>query len=759
MPEASAFLWNPRLLLQLNCRGYAVAQHMQPEPAKYSRGPVLEQQTFMLPEHKYFAHHPGRFVYVKDEANGEIFSVPYEPVRRPAAEFVFSVGKSDIEWRLVQSGLAMRWSVSVPCNDTIELWTLEVRNPGTSARRLSIYPCFSIGFMSWMNQAARYRSESGGIVASSVTPYQKLEDCDAVLALKDKVFLLHGVAPDAWEASQTAFEGEGGLHYPDGISAERLGCGEAHHETPLAALQYRREFAPGAALRFDFVFGPARDDEEIAALRNKYLGDRKFQSAREDHSRFLRDNVGCLKIRTPDSALDNFVNHWLDRQVFYHGIANRFCTDPQTRNYLQDHLGMVFVRPDTSRAAILFALRQQLADGAMPDGIILAAGAELKYINQVPHSDHSAWLPVLLQAYLDETNDAALLDERVAGQTVSDRVTAAMRALIRNRDARGLSLIAQGDWCDPMNMVGHKGRGVSGWLSMATVHALQTWAEICERRGDDTVAREMASAAAEITTAVQEYLWDTDWFARGITDDNRRFGVSADGEGRIFLNAQSWAMISGIASPAQRDKLLAAVDKELGTPYGMMTLAPAYTRFRDDVGRLTQKFPGTAENGAIYNHDAAFYVYALYAIRDADRAFEQLRRMIAGPSAQDYRQRGQLPVFVPNYYRGAAGELPRTAGKSSQLVNTGAASWLYRILVEELFGLKGVPDGLRVDPCLPTAWRHAFAARRFRGAHFDVSYRRDATTAGILVDGEALDGHVLTDVKAGRTYRVEVGLP
>jgi cellobionic acid phosphorylase len=269
----------------------------------------------------------------------------------------------------------------------------------------------------------------------------------------------------------------------------------------------------------------------------------------------------------------------------------------------------------------------------------------------------------------------------------------------------------------------------------------------------------MASTAAEITTAVREHLWDTDWFARGITDDNRRFGVSADDEGRIFLNAQSWAMISGVASPAQRDKLLVAVDKELGTPYGMMTLAPAYTRFRDDVGRLTQKFPGTAENGAIYNHDAAFYVYALYAIRDADRAFEQLRRMLAGPSGQDYRQRGQLPVFVPNYYRGAARELPRTAGKSSQLVNTGAASWLYRILVEELFGLKGVPDGLRIDPCLPTAWQHAFAARRFRGAHFAVSYRRAATTAAILVDGEALDGPVLRNVKAGRTYRVEVSLP
>ena len=51
------------------------------------------------------------------------------------------------------------------------------------------------------------------------------------------------------------------------------------------------------------------------------------------------------------------------------------------------------------------------------------------------------------------------------------------------RDARGLSYIAQGDWCDPMNMVGYQGRGVSGWLSVATAYALQLWASICERHG------------------------------------------------------------------------------------------------------------------------------------------------------------------------------------------------------------------------------------------------------------------------------------
>src|SRR5690554_3786144 len=130
-------------------------------------------------------------------------------------------------------------------------------------------------------------------------------------------------------------------------------------------------------------------------------------------------------------------------------------------------MGLTYIQPDAARGAFLLALSQQEASGAMPDGILLHDEAELKYINQVPHTDHCVWLPVCLQAYLDETNDVGLLDEPVSdaeGQhlTVFERIGRAMDWLLQARDERGLSYIAQGDWCDPMNMVGYKGKGVSG---------------------------------------------------------------------------------------------------------------------------------------------------------------------------------------------------------------------------------------------------------------------------------------------------------
>jgi cellobiose phosphorylase len=65
-------------------------------------------------------------------------------------------------------------------------------------------------------------------------------------------------------------------------------------------------------------------------------------------------------------------------------------------------------------------------------------------------------------------------------------------------------------------------------------------------------------------------------------------------------------------------------------------------------------------------------------------------------------QRGQLPVFIPNYYRGAYRQIPRTAGRSSHLFNTGTVPWVYRCLIDGLFGLQGSQEGLQIKPQLPS---------------------------------------------------------
>ncbi|MDZ7923664.1 MAG: NdvB protein [Marinagarivorans sp.] len=767
MPRAAAFLWNKHMMIQMNCRGFAIAQHMQPEPGKYAYAPNLEAKTFMQPEQPYFAHHPGRFVYIKDEDTGEIFSAPYEPVRKKAPSFVFSAGKGDIKWKVTDLDIEIQLTVSLPVDDVVELWSLSVKNLGTKTRNLSIYPFFTIGYMSWMNQGAMYRPDLGGIVASCVTPYQKVNDYPMIKTLKDKTFFLHDTPPHGWEVARERFEGEGGLHNPDALQTESLSNGDALYETPAAVLQYRESLASNESKNYRFIFGPAHNDTEIQYLRDKYLSANAFEKTAAAFAAYLAKGDGVLKIHTPDEGLNNFVNHWLGRQVYYHGDVNRLTTDPQTRNYLQDNMGMTYILPNITRAAFLLALSQQEASGSMPDGILIHKDAELKYINQIPHTDHCVWLPVCLQAYLDETGDYELLNQPVISAetgetaTVFERITNAMRWLLKDRDYRGLNFIAQGDWCDPMNMVGHKGKGVSGWLSVATVYALKLWAGVAKTLAKHVVTVEMLEGAEQITASVQKHLWDGDWFGRGITDDGVVFGISKDIEGRLFLNPQSWAMLAGIATQEQQTKMIQAIEEQLETPYGVTMFAPAFTKMREDVGRVTQKFPGSAENGSVYNHAAMFYIYSLYAATpsadNSQRAFKLLRQMIPGPDTADYLQRGQMPVYIPNYYRGAYYQFPRTAGRSSQLFNTGTASWYYRALIDGLFGVKGCREGLCISPQLPQDWQHASITRHFRGATFAISYTR-GEVFNVNVDGADIEGNIIRTIEAGQTHLVIVTL-
>jgi cellobionic acid phosphorylase len=206
--------------------------------------------------------------------------------------------------------------------------------------------------------------------------------------------------------------------------------------------------------------------------------------------------------------------------------------------------------------------------------------------------------------------------------------------------------------------------------------------------------------------------------------------------------------------------MLPQVDEQLGSPYGVAMFGPPFSAMREDVGRVTQKYPGQGENGAVYNHASIFYIYSLYTIGENDRAYKLLRQMLPGPSEEDYLQRGQMPVYIPNYYRGAWKLFPDRAGRSSQMFNTATVSWAYRCFIERLCGLRGDPEGLLIQPQLPSSWSGLKATRLFRGATFEVEIRRgDVKEVTVSQDGQVLPEAHVKNIQAGATYRLDVVIP
>tara|TARA_B100000809_G_scaffold72765_1_gene70488 strand:+ start:1737 stop:2147 length:411 start_codon:yes stop_codon:yes gene_type:complete len=131
------------------------------------------------------------------------------------------------------------------------------------------------------------------------------------------------------------------------------------------------------------------------------------------------------------------------------------------------------------------------------------------------------------------------------------------------------------------------------------------------------------------------------------------------------------------------------------------------------------------------------------------------------PSIESADITGQLPIYVPNYYRGAYYQLPKQAGRSSHLFNTGTTSWLYRCLVEELCGLKCCVSGLKIAPKMPTKLQYLSGQRLFRGAIINFYIKQDINiiVMEITLDKKVIAGNVLTNLQSGQHYQLQVRVP
>ncbi len=706
----------------------------------------------------------GKFVYLRDQQSGEVW--PNVPIHSDHGYSAYRCTHAQGYTRITaeRNGIETDFLIYVPLDETAEIWQVTMRNTTDRPRRIKAFP-----YQQWLLTAptgitddltytrAGYDERLEAIVArttNTTSPFMY----DA--------FMTADFEPDDWDSRYDSFIGTyGRLDLPDAVAAGAGTRSPASGERMVGALGKTVELPPGESATFRVLTGVCESVEGVSqcptvvpVLKGRYLADDGANIALDDIKAFWRERRETLTCRTPDPTVNIIASSWVKWQNT-HTIRHGRGAYRGFRDILQDSMGITPLEPGLTRHWLIESFKRQYANGLCVRGWDPVSGG----IDRRLHRDSPIWAPITLSTYLRETGDLELLDEPVPfldeGEAgVFDHALAGMRRLYDERAANGLCLIGDGDWNDSLDEVAPEGKGQSAWLTIAARYGMLTLAEIARHSGRGEQADSLESWADELKDAVNEHAWDGRWYLYAITDDGDPVGSHQNAEGQIHLNCQTWAVFSGVAEGDRLASVLDVIDSELDTEFGPVLMHPAYTTYTRGIGKVSGKNPGHAENGPIYSHGVAFKMLADLAIGRGDKAFESYIRACPAATDKDPDHFLAEPYAAVRHIIGPSD--PTRFGAAPYSGNTAWPAWTFHLLYERMLGVMPWYDGLRIAPCIPSAWHEFEVVRPFRGATYRVSVSNpDGVQAGVRrieVDEQVLEGDVVPVFADGEEHRVDV---
>ena len=742
----------------------------------------------------------GRYLYLRDVESGDVWAASWKPVGAPYDAYRVRHGFGYTVYEQEHGGIRSEWTVFVPPDAPCEVWSLKLANLGSTARRLDATTWFE-----WiLGMSPDDHREFHRLFVE--TAYR--EDLRALTARKclwgfgDEqgrwnnvswpytAFLACSRVPDSHDADKESFLGRYGEERdPEGMRTERLAGRTGRFGDPGAALRVRADLAPGATDEIVFVLGAVRDGggypdakaagqappdrndhpttapEDLETVVRRYASPEGARKALADVHAFWSGFLDAERVETPDPAFDGMVNGWLK----YQAISGRLWAKTAMyqvsagygfRDQLQDCQVFLSCRPDLAKRQILLHAAHQFQAGDVLHWWLTIRGGGPRGTC----SDDLLWLPFVVDAYLRETADEALLDvvapfEDGGEATIYEHCKRAVEKSMSRFSPRGVPLMGDHDWNDGLSAVGTLMKGESFWVAEflgVVLKAVTPWAE---KRGDERFARKCRDVSASLVRALNDYGWDGAWYLQGTLDSGADLGTARDEEGRIFLNPQLWAVIAGMAPPDRAKSAMAAVTEHLLRAHGALLLYPAYTKVRPDIGYITRYAPGLRENGGVYTHAATWAVWAYALMGDGENAYEAFRRICPPNRHADADAYIAEPYVTPG---NSDGPVSPFFGRGGWSWYTGSAQWLHRVGTERILGVRGEVEGLRIDPCLPKAWDGFRMTRVFRGATYRIEVKAKAGGGGkaraLVVDGRRIEGSLAPAFKDGKEHRVEVVL-
>ena len=727
---------------------------------------------------------PGHYVYLRDEDSGKYWSLSWQPTGLPLSEAKYEArhGLSYSRFLCETAGIRGEQTLFIPredgSDDPVEIFDVKVRNDSDRIRNLSVfgYVEFSFHEIDMDNQNFQMSLYAAGSHSAE----------DAVLCElhyeKDAwQFFAGNFVPDGFEGVRESFIGPYRTERnPLGVETGRLGGSHELGGNPCGALQKKLTLQPGEEARVLFYLGTG-SGEAVRKTRKRYdeAGtDRAFEELR----RFWDEKLGWLQVSTPHENMNRSLNLWNLYQSEINVLFSRFSSFIEVggrtglgyRDTAQDAMCIPHAEPDMCLKRIRQLLHGQMRAGYglhLFDPAVLEEGDEdgFKSPTVIPETDRKSMLHGIRDACADdalwlipaiienvrETGDTAFLDEVIpyadeGSATVWDHMKAALDFSYAQTGAHGVTKGLRADWNDCLNLGGGESAMVAFLLIWATNHFLDAAKALGRREDEEKYAR--LKAAMEETS--RRELWNGEWFLRGFTADGRAIGSREAREGKVHMESNTWAVVSGAANREQGISCMDAVDEWLYTPWGLMLNAPSFVTLDDGIGFVTRVYPGVKENGAIFSHPNPWAWVAECMLGRGSRAMKFYDALLPENQNDKMEIRQAEPY---SYCQFIMGRDHTAFGRARHPFMTGSSGWAYYAATRYMLGIRPEFDTLTVDPCIPAEWDGFEAVRKWRGAEYRITVRNpehvEKGVRELRVDGRKTAE--IPDLRSG-THNVEV---
>mgnify|MGYP005852902033 FL=1 len=714
---------------------------------------------------------PGHYVYLRDAKDGDYWSISWQPVGKPLdqAKYTCRHGMSYTTYECDYKGIKASQTLMVPMDDAVELWDVRLKNTTDKERRISVFSYCEFSFHHIMIDNQNFQMS---LYCAGSSYDENIIEYDLFYEEFGYQYFTSNVTPDGFDCLRDSFLGAYRTE-DNPIAVEHGTCSGSHElgNNHCGSLQKDLVLAPGEEVRLIFMLGEG-SREVGKKIREKYSDMANVDAAYAQLKDYWENKFAQLQIKTPNEGMNTLINTWNLYQAEVNIMFSRFASFIEVggrtglgyRDTAQDAMTIPHSNPEKCRQRIVELLRGLTTKGYglhlfSPEWFDPDAKKEKKKPFKSPTviptvnakdivhgledacSDDALWLVPSIIEYIKETGDAGFADETVTyadgGEgTVYEHMKRILDFSAEQVGATGICKGLRADWNDCLNL----GGGESAMVSFLHYWAISHFLQLAEYLGRTEDVEKYQVMRERVGNVCNRELWDKEWFIRGITKNGKKIGTSEDAEGKVHLESNAWAVLSGAADVEKGKRAMDSVDKYLFTPYGILLNAPSYTVPDDDIGFVTRVYPGLKENGSIFSHPNPWAWAAECVLGRGDRAMKFYNALCP------YYQNNMIEIRQSepySYCQFVVGRDHTAFGRARHPFMTGSGGWAYFSATRYMLGIRPDFEHLTIDPCIPADWKKFSAVRRWRGAEYDIHVENpDGVMKGVqelYLDGEKVE--------------------